>query len=52
LLAVEIFTGKLSPKTNFEASDWCNHWFDYLEEKEIFLDDLAKVDRLRKLTSW
>jgi aryl-alcohol dehydrogenase-like predicted oxidoreductase len=46
-----ILTGKFSAETKFESTDWRNRWIDNPEEKEIFLDDLAKVDRLRELTS-
>jgi aryl-alcohol dehydrogenase-like predicted oxidoreductase len=50
-LAMGILTGKFSPETKFEASDWRNRWLDNPEEREVFLDDLSKVEKLRELTN-
>jgi len=50
-LAMGILTGKFSPDHQFEPSDFRNRWLDNPDEKEIFLNDLAKVEKLKALAS-
>ena len=50
-LAMGILTGKFSPETKFEASDWRNRWFDNPDEHKVFLEDLSKVEQLKLLTN-
>ncbi|NIM94836.1 MAG: aldo/keto reductase [Anaerolineales bacterium] len=49
-LAMGILTGKFTPKTKFDEFDWRRRWIDNPEEKEIFLQDLEKVEQLRSMT--
>lgn len=48
-LAMGILTGKFGPDTQFDESDFRRRWQDNPEEREIYLQDLAKVERLRPL---
>jgi len=48
-LAMGILTGKFGPDTQFGAGDWRQRWQDNAEEREIYLDDLAKVEKLQPL---
>lgn len=48
-LAMGILTGKFGPDTQFAEGDFRRRWQDDLEEREIYLEDLAKVDKLRPL---
>ncbi|MDX1664412.1 MAG: aldo/keto reductase [Candidatus Promineifilaceae bacterium] len=46
-LAMGILTGKYDADTRFEEGDFRRRWHENPDEYEIFLDDLAKVDRLQ-----
>jgi aryl-alcohol dehydrogenase-like predicted oxidoreductase len=48
-LAMGILAGKFKPETRFAAGDWRTRWQDDPEERQIYLDDLEKVERLRPL---
>jgi aryl-alcohol dehydrogenase-like predicted oxidoreductase len=48
-LAMGILAGKFKPGTRFAAGDWRTRWQDDPEERQIYLDDLEKVERLRPL---
>jgi aryl-alcohol dehydrogenase-like predicted oxidoreductase len=48
-LAMGILAGKFKPETRFAAGDWRARWQDDPEERQIYLDDLEKVERLRPL---
>jgi myo-inositol catabolism protein IolS len=48
-LAMGILTGKFSPETRFGPDDFRRRWRENPEEYEVFLDDLAKVEKLRPL---
>ncbi|MFQ5794142.1 MAG: aldo/keto reductase [Candidatus Bipolaricaulia bacterium] len=48
-LAMGILAGKFGPDTRFGEGDFRQRWHDNPEEHQIFLDDLAKVDKLRPL---
>lgn len=48
-LAMGILTGKLTPDTRFGPGDFRRRWHENLEEYHIFLDDLAKMEKLRPL---
>jgi aryl-alcohol dehydrogenase-like predicted oxidoreductase len=48
-LAMGILTGKFRPDTQFGAGDWRQRWQDNAEERETYLDDLAKVEKLQPL---
>ena len=48
-LAMGILTGKFTPDWVFHHSDWRRRWLETPEEREIFLQDLEKVARLRPL---
>jgi len=48
-LAMGILTGKFSPHTRFAPGDFRRRWHENPEEYQIFLDDLAKVEKLRPL---
>lgn len=48
-LAMGILTGKFTPETQFGQDDWRRRWQENPEEREIFLQDLATVERLRWL---
>jgi aryl-alcohol dehydrogenase-like predicted oxidoreductase len=48
-LAMGILTGKFSADSQFAKDDWRRRWQDNPEEHEIYLDDLAKVEKLRPL---
>ena len=48
-LAMGILTGKFSADTRFGEKDFRVAWHDDPERREIFLEDLEKVERLRPL---
>jgi aryl-alcohol dehydrogenase-like predicted oxidoreductase len=48
-LAMGILAGKFKPETRFGAGDWRARWQDDPEERQIYLHDLEKVERLRPL---
>jgi aryl-alcohol dehydrogenase-like predicted oxidoreductase len=49
-LAMGILTGKFAAAVRFGGNDFRQRWIDAPEEHEVFLDDLAKVEKLRPLT--
>jgi aryl-alcohol dehydrogenase-like predicted oxidoreductase len=49
-LAMGILTGKFHPDTKFSEFDWRSRWQENSEEREIYLDDLQKIERLKALT--
>jgi aryl-alcohol dehydrogenase-like predicted oxidoreductase len=48
-LAMGILTGKFGPDTQFGEGDWRSRWQDNPEEREIYLQDLGKVEQLQPL---
>jgi len=48
-LAMGLLTGKFGPHSAFSEGDFRQNWQTDPEQKAIFLQDLAKVDRLRSL---
>lgn len=48
-LAMGILTGKFGPDTQFGETDFRHRWQEEPEEREIYLEDLAKVEKLRPL---
>ncbi len=46
-LAMGILTGKFTAETQFGAGDFRQNWQDDPQQRAIFQDDLAKVERLR-----
>ena len=48
-LAMGILTGKFTAETRFPQNDFRHNWHDKPDEHAIFLQDLAKVERLRPL---
>jgi aryl-alcohol dehydrogenase-like predicted oxidoreductase len=50
-LAMGILTGKFGPDTQFGEGDWRARWQENPEEREIYLEDLAKVERLQPLAA-
>jgi aryl-alcohol dehydrogenase-like predicted oxidoreductase len=48
-LAMGILTGKFSADSQFVGDDFRKRWQENPEEHEVFLQDLAKVERLRPL---
>lgn len=50
-LAMGILTGKFSPDHQFESTDFRNRWLDNPDEKEVFLNDLEKVEKLKALSN-
>ncbi len=48
-LAMGILTGKFTPDWTFPEDDWRRRWQETPEEREIFLQDLEKVEMLRPL---
>jgi aryl-alcohol dehydrogenase-like predicted oxidoreductase len=46
-----ILTGKFDPDTQFGEGDWRSRWQNNPEEREIYRDDLAKVEQLRELAA-
>jgi aryl-alcohol dehydrogenase-like predicted oxidoreductase len=48
-LAMGILTGKFDADHSFADGDFRQRWQDNLDERKIFLDDLAKVEKLRPL---
>jgi aryl-alcohol dehydrogenase-like predicted oxidoreductase len=49
-LAMGILTGKFNPDTKFSEFDWRSRWQENSEEREVYLDDLQKTERLKALT--
>jgi aryl-alcohol dehydrogenase-like predicted oxidoreductase len=50
-LAMGILTGKFSADSRFAQGDFRNRWQENPDEKEIFLKDLEKVEKLKELTN-
>jgi aryl-alcohol dehydrogenase-like predicted oxidoreductase len=48
-LAMGILTGKFASDWTFPEDDWRRRWQETPEEREIFLQDLEKVEKLRPL---
>jgi aryl-alcohol dehydrogenase-like predicted oxidoreductase len=48
-LAMGILTGKFSADSQFVGDDFRKRWQENLEEHEVFVQDLAKVEQLRPL---
>ena len=48
-LAMGILTGKFEAGTRFGENDFRRRWHETEQERKIYLDDLAKVERLRGL---
>jgi aryl-alcohol dehydrogenase-like predicted oxidoreductase len=48
-LAMGILTGKFGPDSQFAEGDFRRRWQEDREEHETYLDDLAKVEKLRAL---
>jgi len=48
-LAMGILTGKFTPDWEFHEDDWRRRWQEDAEEREVFLEDLEKVEKLRPL---
>jgi aryl-alcohol dehydrogenase-like predicted oxidoreductase len=48
-LAMGILTGKFDPEWAFPEDDWRRRWQENPEEREVFLQDLEKVEQLRPL---
>jgi len=48
-LAMGILTGKFDPDWTFPEDDWRRRWQENPDEREIFLQDLEKVELLRPL---
>jgi len=48
-LAMGLLTGKFTADAQFEEGDFRRRWQESPEEREVFLSDLAKVDKLRPL---
>jgi aryl-alcohol dehydrogenase-like predicted oxidoreductase len=48
-LAMGILTGKFSADTRFGEGDFRRRWHENPDEHQTYLDDLAKVERLRPL---
>ena len=49
-LAMGILTGKFSKDTEFGEGDFRQRWIDNEDEYQVFLNDLAKVEKLKALT--
>jgi aryl-alcohol dehydrogenase-like predicted oxidoreductase len=48
-LAMGILTGKFKADTQFSDGDFRQRWHDNSEEHQIYLEDLAKVEKLKPL---
>lgn len=48
-LAMGLLSGKFNSATSFEAGDFRNNWKEKPEERRIFEEDLAKVERIKPL---
>jgi aryl-alcohol dehydrogenase-like predicted oxidoreductase len=48
-LAMGILAGKFTPETRFPEGDFRRNWHENEDERRIFLDDLAQVEKLRPL---
>lgn len=48
-LAMGILTGKFGPDTEFSEDDWRRSWQEDPERHQIYLEDLAKVEKLGPL---
>ena len=49
-LAMGILTGKFTPETTFGEGDFRQRWIENEDEYQVFLDDLAKVEKLKAMT--
>jgi aryl-alcohol dehydrogenase-like predicted oxidoreductase len=49
-LAMGILTGKFNADSKFSEFDWRKRWQENPDEREIFLEDLQKVEKLGALT--
>ncbi len=50
-LAMGILTGKFSRETEFGEGDFRQRWIENEDEYQVFLNDLAKVEKLTALTA-
>ncbi len=50
-LAMGILTGKFTAETRFANGDFRQNWHEKPDERRVFLEDLAKVERLRVLAN-
>jgi len=50
-LAMGILTGKFSKDVSFDEGDFRQRWIENEDEYQIFLNDLAKVEKLKALTN-
>lgn len=50
-LAMGILTGKFSKDTTFEEGDFRQRWIENKDEYQTFLNDLAKVEKLKALAN-
>ncbi len=50
-LAMGILTGKFSKDTTFEEGDFRQRWIENEDEYQTFLNDLAKVEKLKALAN-
>jgi aryl-alcohol dehydrogenase-like predicted oxidoreductase len=48
-LAMGILTGKFNANTQFDAGDFRRRWQNKPQERQIYLEDLAKVEKLKPL---
>ena len=48
-LAMGLLTGKFGPDTEFDEGDFRRRWQENPDERETYLQDLAKVEQLRSL---
>jgi len=48
-LAMGILTGKFGPDTQFVETDFRHRWQEEPDEREVYLEDLAKAEKLRPL---
>ncbi len=49
-LAMGILTGKFTKDTRFEDGDFRQNWIKNEDERQVFLSDLEKVEKLKPLT--
>lgn len=50
-LAMGILAGKFTKEATFSENDFRRRWLDVPEENEVFLQDLANVEKLKVLTN-
>lgn len=50
-LAMGILTGKFNPEKKFGQFDWRRSWQENPDEREVYLQDLQKVEKLNALTN-